>query len=240
VTPQARAGWLAAALLGIGAFASLGSWQWQRGIEKRARLEQQDTALRRAEPAALAAALQAPDAATVQRVEGRGRYLPPLLLLDNQQRAGKVGLRVYAVAKVDAAPAGVLVDLGWVALPPERVPPPLTLPAGDRPLAGLLAPWPGQGLRLADNRWPEAGAPVLLSYLDRGEIERAAGMPLAPGVLRLAPQLDYGYQRDLDLLPNTLPPERHFGYAVQWFALAATVAAVYLLLSWRARRRSPR
>jgi surfeit locus 1 family protein len=236
VKPQARIGWLVVAVLGIGAFASLGSWQWQRGVEKRARLAQQATALAQAEPLALAAALQA--AAAVQQVEGRGRFAPRLLLLDNQQRQGKVGLRVYGLAEVEGAAPRLLVDLGWVAMPPERVPPALVPPAGERVLAGLLAAWPGQGLRLADNQWPEeASTPVLLGYLDRGEIERAFGVPLAPGVLRLSPQLDYGYPRDLELLPNTLPPERHFGYAVQWFALAATVAAVYLLLSWRARRR---
>lgn len=237
--PLARLGWLTAALIGVGSFTSLGIWQWQRGVEKRERIAQQETALQQAAPVDLATTLQQPDAAQVMQVQGRGRLLAPLLLLDNQQRQGKVGLRVYAVAQVEDAAPRLLVDLGWVPMPPERVPPVLTLPQGDRALAGLLADWPGQGLRLADNRWPEAAStPVLLSYLDRSEIESAFGVPLASDVLRLSPQLDYGYHRDLDLLPNTLPPERHFGYAVQWFALAATVAAVYLLLSWRARRRS--
>jgi surfeit locus 1 family protein len=238
VKPLARFAWLAAALLGVAAFAGLGTWQWQRGVEKRARIAQQQTALQSA-PLALATALRQPDAATVRRVEGRGRLLPPLLLLDNQQRAGRVGLRVYAVAQVEAAERRLLVDLGWVEMPPARVVPTLALPPGELELAGLLAHWPGQGLRLGEPAWPEQDAPqVLLNQLDRDEIERALGVSLAPEVLRLEPGLDYGYQRDLDLLPNTLPPERHFGYAVQWYALAATVAVVHLLLSWRMRRRS--
>lgn len=236
----ARVGWFAAALIGVGSFAWLGTWQWQRGDEKGERIAQQEAALRRTEPVDLAIALQAAVAGGVQRVHGTGRLLSPLLLLDNQQRRGQVGLRVYAVAQVEGATPRVLVDLGWVPLPPERVPPVLTLPAGERTLAGLLADWPGQGLRLADNRWNEDRVtPPLLNYLDRAEIEQAFGVPLAPTVLRLSPALDYGYARDLDLLPNTLPPERHRGYAVQWFALAATVAAAYLLLSRRARRRTP-
>jgi len=39
------------------------------------------------------------------------------------------------------------------------------------------------------------------------------------------------------VLANTLPPERHLGYAVQWFALSAAVLVIALLLTLRARRR---
>ena len=46
-----------------------------------------------------------------------------------------------------------------------------------------------------------------------------------------------GWQaRDLDVLPNTLPPERHLGYAVQWFALALAVLATALILTTRRQR----
>ena len=70
---------------------------------------------------------------------------------------------------------------------------------------------------------------------------------IAPRVLRLDPQRaqdDAGVmlapgERDLDILPNTLTPERHLGYAVQWFGLAAAVFVVALVLTLRARRRSP-
>jgi surfeit locus 1 family protein len=101
----------------------------------------------------------------------------------------------------------------------------------------LLAPWPGQGLRAAENPWPPEVPAVLLTYLDRAEIERHVGLPLATQVLRLDPAQPYGFERDLGLLPNTLPPERHFGYALQWFALAATVAVVWLVLTLRSLRK---
>ncbi|WP_343239036.1 SURF1 family cytochrome oxidase biogenesis protein, partial [Stenotrophomonas sp.] len=55
-------------------------------------------------------------------------------------------------------------------------------------------------------------------------------------VLRLDPALPFGDARDLDLLPNTLPPQRHLGYAVQWFGLALTVLVVALVLERRRRR----
>ena len=56
---------------------------------------------------------------------------------------------------------------------------------------------------------------------------------LAPRVLRLEPSLPIGYARDLDILPNTLPPQKHLGYAVQWFALALAVLVTALILTFR-------
>ena len=61
---------------------------------------------------------------------------------------------------------------------------------------------------------------------------------LAPRVLKLDPALPLPaggppYVRDLDILPNTLPPERHLGYAVQWFALAIAVFLTALVVTFR-------
>ena len=38
------------------------------------------------------------------------------------------------------------------------------------------------------------------------------------------------------MLPNTLPPEKHRGYAVQWFALALAVLVTALVLTFRKAR----
>ena len=67
---------------------------------------------------------------------------------------------------------------------------------------------------------------------------------IAPRVLRLDPARRAGDsgvmlapgQRDLDVLPNTLPPARHLGYAVQWFALALATLVVAGVLTWRRRK----
>ena len=68
-------------------------------------------------------------------------------------------------------------------------------------------------------------------------LARALGLQALPDrVLRLDPALPFGDERDLDLLPNTLPPQRHLGYAVQWFGLALTVLVVAGVLERRRRR----
>ena len=60
---------------------------------------------------------------------------------------------------------------------------------------------------------------------------------LTPRVLRLDPAMALGQARDLDVLPNTLPPEKHLGYAVQWFGLALAALVTALVLTFRTRRR---
>ena len=60
---------------------------------------------------------------------------------------------------------------------------------------------------------------------------------LAPRVLKLDPASPLGYTRDLDILPNTLPPERHLGYAVQWFGRWLAGLWTVLFLSLRKRKR---
>lgn len=228
-----RLGFAVAALLGVAAFGTLGAWQWSRGAQKEAMLAWQAAALV-APPVAVDAAL-AQDAA--RRVQGRATFRSPLLMLDGQRHEGVVGVRVYGVADI-AGGSPVLTELGWLPLPGDRTLPAVAPPQGEVDIAGLLIAWPGQGLRAADNPWPAAlREPVLLSYLDAAEIGTAFGVGIPRRVLKLDPSLPYGWARNLELLPNTLPPERHRGYAVQWFALAATVAIVYLVLTVRAARR---
>jgi cytochrome oxidase assembly protein ShyY1 len=55
-------------------------------------------------------------------------------------------------------------------------------------------------------------------------------------VLRLDPAMAGGYARDLEILPNTLPPEKHLGYAVQWYGLALAVLVTALVLTFRRPR----
>jgi cytochrome oxidase assembly protein ShyY1 len=236
---RAGLGYAVSALICAALFAALGSWQLQRGRDKEARLAEQNAALMHAHVALADVLEEDADATPIQRVRGHGRFLQPLLLLDHQQRQGRVGIRAYGVAAVEGGESHVLVDLGWLPLPPDRTLPQPAAPNGLRTLDGLRVPWPGQGLRLRPNAWSDAvSGPRLLTYLDRHEIEAAFGLSLASGVLRLDPGTGYGHERDLQLLPNTLPPERHYGYALQWFALSTTVIVVYVVLTWRRLRRT--
>lgn len=231
-------GWVAAIVVIIG-FCQLGRWQLQRMHEKQALLDQQRPA--RARSLSLAEAQAAPP--QLRWVEDRGRFLPGTVLLDNQTRAGRAGIKVYQPFRSNGG-AQVLVDLGWLPMPADRQLPEITPLPGPARIAGLLAPPPATGIALGPALTPAAQPGVwLANRIPPDEVAAALKLParsLRTPVLRLDPALPGGYARDLDLLPNTLPPSRHLGYAVQWFALALTVLIVALVLEWRARRRPTR
>jgi cytochrome oxidase assembly protein ShyY1 len=165
------------------------------------------------------------------------------VLLDNQTSEGRSGVRVYRVFQPGVLQVGaaatppVLVELGWLPLPGDRTLPRIDSFAATTQVSGLLAPPPSAGLAAAIVS-PQADGNLLATSLDRAVLSTALKLPtLAPRVLRLDPALKIGYQRDLDILPNTLPPERHLGYAVQWFGLALAVLITALVLTLRKRRR---
>lgn len=248
-TGSLAAGW-AFALALMAAFASLGTWQLRRGAEKQQMLERSASVLERRDAVPLAAAQDATRADRYDWAAGRGRFArQPPLLLDNQQRNGRVGVRVYRVFEPESG-GELLVDLGWLPLPGDRrLPDPGSAPSPSRDpleLRGLLAPPPSAGLAMGEamaqhRAGPEGRAPVwLAARIDPGAIDRALGdpaRPLAPRVLRLDPALPIGFDRDLLLLANTLPPEKHRGYAVQWFGLALAVFATASILTFRSLRR---
>ena len=169
-------------------------------------------------------------------VSGRGRFRSaPVLLLDNQRRGDQVGVHVFAIFDAEAA-GSLLVDLGWLRLPGDRRLPAVAVPPGRLILSGLLSPPPSAGLALGPDHVVSSPGTWLLSRVDVGQLRAALRSGLAPRVLRLDPTLPIGFPRDLDILPNTLPPQQHRGYAVQWFGLALAVLATSFLLGFRRKK----
>jgi len=228
-------GWLCAFVLAA-VFSVLGNWQLQRMQEKQALLAQvppdHDHAV------SVLQAAQNPLA--LYWVRDWLHFQPATVLLDNQWRAGRVGIKVYQLAySVDQRHA-ILVDIGWLPLPGDRTLPLITPLHGSIEVQGLWAMPPSSGITLGHALTATAQEGVWLStYLDSKAISTQLNLPtgaLLDQVVRLDPALPLGYARDLDLLPNTLPPERHLGYAVQWFGLALTVLLTATVLHWRTAR----
>lgn len=225
------------ALTAASAFAVLGFWQSGRADQKQRWLDGYTQALV-AQPVDLATAMASPLGDLPVRVSGTIAWrTPTLIYLDNQQREGQVGVRVYAVDDVAESGVPLLIELGWLPLSGDRRMPPLAAPHGPMHLEGLLMPWPAQGLRLAANHWNAATPFQLLTYLDRDEIAKETGRSLYDGVLQPDPAVELAAKRDVVALPNTLPPEHHRGYAVQWWGLSLTVIVIYLILALRRRKK---
>ena len=249
MSPRARnllVGWLLAVAAMV-AFAMAGRWQLGRMHEKEAMLAAADKALAQAEAQPLLLASDPGRAPAYDLATGTGRIANTTVWLDNQQREGRTGVRMYCVLFPDEGVQPVVVDAGWWPMDGRRELPVFGCPAGaTQSVRGLLAPPPSPGIAhgeplaaAGDERW-------LATRLDLPAVASALGLStgLAPRVLRLDPKRngdDAGVmlapgERDLEILANTLTPERHLGYAVQWFGLAITVLVVALVLTLRKTR----
>ena len=228
-------GWVLA-VVAIAVFCALGAWQFGRMQAKRAMLEQVADVLEARKPQPLARAADPARARDYDWAAGSGTFADqPAVLLDNQQRDGRPGVRAYRLF-LPSAGRPLLVELGWLPLPADRRLPDVPRPTGRRRIEGLLLPPPSGGLA-SRALAPQPSGTWLATAIDRERLAEAFALPaLAPRVLRLDPRLPLGYDRDLDILPNTLPPERHLGYAVQWFGLALAVLATALILTFRKPR----
>lgn len=231
-------GWLLAVLV-IALFVRLGFWQSHRAIEKQAMLDAAAQVLHARVPEPLAAAADPARSEAYAWAVGRGHFdeRGPLWL-DNQQRDGRVGVRTYRIF-LPAQGRPLLVDLGWRPLPANRRMPASPRPQGEFVLRGLLAPPPSPGIALGKGIAAH-GEGWLMTRVEPAAITAATGLsvPVAGRVLRLDPAMTgLGFDRDLQLLANTLPPAKHRGYALQWFGLALTVLVVALILTFRKGRR---
>lgn len=200
-------------LLMLGVLLSLGSWQLQRAEEKQRWLaESTQHRLGDGEIDRIAPALQ------VQRwqpVRLLLEWLPrPPLLLDNRTDQGRAGYEVLMPAKM-ADGRIVTVNLGWIAAPPLRSEQPRLPGLEGAAVQSALAGLPPKTYLLslaADESWrvQRIDLPVLQEYWD---------VALVPWVLWLEQPVESGIRARVPI-QQQLPPERHLGYAVQWFGLA--------------------
>lgn len=212
------------------ALLRLGFWQLARGREKQEQRAQLAEVLDSRQGIALAGLDMA--SRRIEWAEGLLVFAPaPLLMLDNQRRGDAVGVSVYQMAQ-NSAGQFLLVDLGWLPVPGDRqLPKPRPL-AGEIQVQGLLMPPPSMGLAMGPAVSEQPDGRLLLTRLDIPALAARRNQPFAERVLRLDPRLPLGFARDLQVQGNTLTPEKHRGYAMQWFGLAAAFAVLCIGL-WR-------
>lgn len=225
----------ALALCAATGFALLGRWQLHRAVEKQAMLDAVARVVAARQPRDLAGQSRGDDTSYAW-VAGRGHFLPgPALLLDNQRRGDAVGVHVFRAFQPDGGRA-LLVDLGWLPLAGDRHLPDVAAIPGEQSVAGLLLPPPSAGLKIGPPFAEADAGRWLMTRVDIPALAARLRLDLGARVLRPDPQWPHGYTRDLDVLPNTLPPAQHRAYAVQWFGLAAAVLALTTFLHFRARK----
>ena len=165
-----------------------------------------------------------------RRVTAQGRFLDePLLLLNNRYDQGRLGFHRLALLRLSGSDRYLLVNRGWIPAASDGRPiprEPIPLAPGQR-LQGLLVEIPRGGLQLGELDY-QPGQPVVeLPYLDLSWLRQELGLKLLPRVLLQDDQVIAQYRKQHQA--GWLNPQRHLGYALQWFALALALVVIYLV-----------
>ncbi|HET9694426.1 MAG TPA: SURF1 family protein [Steroidobacteraceae bacterium] len=228
--PRAWAVLVTAAALAT--FVSLGWWQIGRGREKQALVE--SFARGTQTSVDLVGDVGVDELPRYQHVRATGHYDPSRqILIDNMpSQAGRPGYRVLTPFVREGADRLLLVDRGWVPLGESReVLPRVDVAAEHRAVAGRLDHLPAPGVRVGQSGSPgDARWPRVLNFPRTQDVEQALGQPVESRIVLLDPAAPDGYER-VWRPALQFGPERHLGYAVQWFALAIAVLAIFIALS---------
>jgi surfeit locus 1 family protein len=235
-----RPAWLPtlATVLLLPLLVGLGLWQLDRAAQKRAL--QADFAAAD-EPLTLQTAADVrglDDLRRFRTVSVRGRYLAaPQLLQDSMVHEGAAGYHVLTPLATEAGPV-VMVNRGWVAQDYGGALPDVAVAEGARLVTGRVASLPRPAIAVGETAtgegWPRIvhfPQPADLPALLAGEL---SGRELVEPVLLLDPDAPDGYVRAWQ--PTGTGPERHLAYALQWFAFAATLVVIWLVMFIRRRR----
>lgn len=217
--------------------ASLGFWQLGRAGESRAAAQRFEAALEL--PAFTLETADAPDdGLRYRRVTTTGRYVPERqVLIDAMVHDGAVGYLVLTPFAPDDGGPWLIVNRGWVPADAFRgVLPDVAVEGSARRVTGVLDRLPSPGLRLGDAPPPARDAPLqVMTFPTMDALEDVLGRRLFAFQLRLDADQPDGFVRELSA-PG-LPPERHLGYAVQWWLFGAIAGGAALVIAARTLRR---
>ena len=206
---------------------SLGRWQTSRAEEKTARQAMFEARIRET-PLVLGGSSGTADALLYRRVRVTGQWIAEgQIFIDNQIAQGKAGFYVMTPLRIAGSARAILVNRGWVARTRSYPqPPPVAVPSGDVQVAGLATLPPVRVLELSKetvsgNVWQNLS---LSRYAERMKLELVPVVILADtpgeGLLAVHETPDAGIAK-------------HREYALTWFSLAATLAVLWTVFSFR-------
>lgn len=219
-----------AALAAVALTFSLGQWQSGRALEKAGRQSLLEE--RASQPALrLTGAAGDPGELSFRRVRAEGRFLPEgQIFIDNRVAGTRAGFHVLTPLAIEGSGALVLVNRGWIARTADYPrAPEVPVPSGPQAVEGLAAQPSTRFLELSEdtvsgNVWQNLS---MERYAVRTKREVLPVVILAstpaPGLAAVEERPDAGIAK-------------HREYALTWYSLAATVAALWVGLNLRRAR----
>ncbi len=170
----------------------------------------------------------------------------PLIYLDNQVYEGKVGYLIYQVVKPLSQNKHLLLELGFIASGHHRDQLPKVpavfgslIPSGFTQITGRL--YTRSLNPLSSDLLAESMAQqhLRIQNLNITQLEQKLAITLLPFVLQPNNHKNWPLPQPWNPLP--MSSKKHFGYAVQWFLMAAvwlSLMLAFFIRKWRAIKRS--
>lgn len=206
----------------------LGCWQMRRAEEKKQLLDAQ---LQRSKqlPSSWMPGMALPK--QYQPLEVSGVYLPMTLLMDNQHYQHHFGYQVITPL-ILADNSLLLIDRGWVVGDNSRQQfPHISTPLGKMVLKGQAYFPSAKGFLLGPPVEQQTSDMMIIERIDTQLFSQLLHKSVYPFIIRLGNKEANGFIREWPVV--SMPPERHYAYALQWFAMALVVFILFIVLNWQ-------
>jgi len=213
-------------------FAALGVWQISRGLEKRADHAAFENR------SSFAHFRHGTEVRPYQAIEVDGHFdTGRQFLIDNIILDARYGYYVLTAFEIAEDEPLLIVNRGWIE---KTAPAPdmaaitarIAVEESRLTLRGRVSSLPRPGGRMGEailsrDTWPQVAVFPALR-----DLEISLGRDVEAIVLLMDPGDEHGFLRYW--VPAEMGPGKHFGYALQWFAMGAALAS---LLIWNFRKR---
>ena len=209
-------------------FAGLGAWQVSRGLEKRAEQHAYQ------DEAGFKTFNEGMSVRSFQRLKASGHYLgDQQIVLDNIIINSRYGHYVMTPLEIAADKPLLLVNRGWIEKTADKFDiEKLAVPNDKVTVRGRAGSLPKAGYKMGDAIEANQSWPMHAVYPSPEEVRAALGREIQPFVLLMEHDEDHGFLRHW--VPTEFGPGKHFGYALQWFAMGAVLSG---LLIWNYRKK---
>lgn len=207
-------------------FMRLGFWQLDRADEKKQMLKAVDNLSKQAPIHWQSHAILPKQ---YQRLRVQGHFLPTIFLLDNQHYRHQFGYDVLSPLLLDNGSV-ILIDRGFVAASQHQGELPHIHTPSDRIDSVGTVYYPsnknwvlGQILEKKNKKF------AIIEQIDTSLISQFLHKSVVPFIIRLDSQSMHGFVRDWPVV--SMPVARHYGYALQWFAMAFVIMILFVALN---------
>jgi surfeit locus 1 family protein len=212
---------------------TLGFWQVHRANEKKQMLEAHLNSSK--QPTQFwTPDLKMPE--QYQKIKVEGQFLPFSLFLDNQYYQHQFGYDVITPFLIKTEEFGneqiLLVDRGWIKGDIDRNKlPKIPIDHKIKQIEGSVYYPSSKTWVLGEEGEKKSESIWIIERVDNKFIREILHKSVYPFIMRLGKREEGGFVRDWPIV--SMPPQRHYAYALQWFSFAFVILVIFVALQAR-------